>query len=133
VTRIRPIKCWLLMTRLTASLPINPLNHTVEESGDSTPPTPPCSIRHTPQPIHEITKLSETTEMKTVRKAVRKTRLRVYHVTNYDGPPLWSSGQSSWLQILRSRVRFPALPAFLRSSGAGTGSTQPREDNRGAA
>jgi hypothetical protein len=24
-------------------------------------------------------------------------------------PPLWSSGQSSWLQIRRSRVRFPAL------------------------
>jgi hypothetical protein len=26
------------------------------------------------------------------------------------GPPVWSSGQSSWLQIQRSRVRFPALP-----------------------
>jgi hypothetical protein len=30
------------------------------------------------------------------------------------------------------RVRFPALPNFLRSSGSGTGSTQPREYNRGA-
>jgi hypothetical protein len=47
-------------------------------------------------------------------------------------PPLWSSGQSSWLQIQRSRVRFPALPDFLRSSGSGTGFTQPREDNWGA-
>jgi hypothetical protein len=47
-------------------------------------------------------------------------------------PPLWSSGQSSWLQIQRSRVWFPALPDFLRSSGSGTGSTQPREDNWGA-
>jgi hypothetical protein len=28
---------------------------------------------------------------------------------------LWSSGQSSWLQIQRSRVRFPALTDFLRS------------------
>jgi hypothetical protein len=28
-----------------------------------------------------------------------------------------------------ARVRFPALPNFLRSSGSGTGSTQPREDN----
>jgi hypothetical protein len=37
--------------------------------------------------------------------------------------PLWSTGQSSWLQIQRSRVRFPALPDFLRSSGSGTGST----------
>jgi predicted ferric reductase len=47
-------------------------------------------------------------------------------------PPLWSSGQSSWLQIQRSQVRFPALPDFLRSSGYGTGSTQPCEDNWGA-
>jgi hypothetical protein len=29
----------------------------------------------------------------------------------------------------RSRVRFPALPDFLRSSGSGRGSTQPHEDN----
>jgi hypothetical protein len=34
---------------------------------------------------------------------------------------LWSSGQSSWLQIQRSRVRFSALPEFLRNSGFGTG------------
>jgi hypothetical protein len=49
--------------------------------------------------------------------------------------PLWSSGQScqsSWLQIQRSRVIFPALPDFLRSSGSGMGSTQPHEDNWGA-
>jgi hypothetical protein len=44
-------------------------------------------------------------------------------------PPLWSSGQSTWLQIQRSPVRFLALPDFLRSSGSGTGSTQPREYN----
>jgi hypothetical protein len=30
------------------------------------------------------------------------------------------------------RVLFPALPDFLRSSGSGKGSTQPREYNRGA-
>jgi hypothetical protein len=30
------------------------------------------------------------------------------------------------------RVRFPALPAFLRSSGSGAGSTQPRDYNWGA-
>jgi hypothetical protein len=46
-------------------------------------------------------------------------------------PPLWSSGQSSWLQTQRSRIRFPALPDFLSSSGSGTGSTQPREDKWG--
>jgi hypothetical protein len=55
--------------------------------------------------------------------------------TNYSqnvttgSPPLWSRGQSFWLQITRSWVRFHALPNFLRSSGSGTGSTQPREDN----
>jgi hypothetical protein len=43
-------------------------------------------------------------------------------------PSLWSSGQSSWLQIQRSWVRFPALPDFLRSSE----SIQPSEDNWGA-
>jgi hypothetical protein len=47
-------------------------------------------------------------------------------------PPLWPSGQNSWLQIQRSWVRFPELPDFLRSSGSGTGSTQPREYNWGA-
>jgi hypothetical protein len=45
--------------------------------------------------------------------------------------PLWSSGQSSWLQIERSGS-IPALPDFLRSSGSGMGSTQPREYNCGA-
>jgi hypothetical protein len=47
-------------------------------------------------------------------------------------PPLWSSGQTPWLLIHRSWVRFPALPIFLCSSGSGTGSTQPREDKWGA-
>jgi hypothetical protein len=37
-------------------------------------------------------------------------------------PPLWSSGPEV-------RVRFPTLPHFLRSSGSGMGSTQPREYN----
>jgi hypothetical protein len=32
----------------------------------------------------------------------------------------------------RGQIRFPALPDFLRSSGSGTGSTQPREYNWGA-
>jgi len=53
-----------------------------------------------------------------------------FSVMNYNlRPPLWSNGQSFWLQIQRSRVRFPALPDFLSSSGSGTGSTQPREIN----
>jgi hypothetical protein len=41
------------------------------------------------------------------------------------GSPLWSSSQSSWLLTQRSRLRFPALPDFLSSSGSGTGFTQP--------
>jgi hypothetical protein len=38
-----------------------------------------------------------------------------------------------WSEFLATdrelQVRFPALPDFLRSSGSGTGSTQPREYN----
>jgi hypothetical protein len=40
------------------------------------------------------------------------------------GPPLWSSGQNSLLQIQRPRVLLPALPDFLRSGG------QPTEDEK---
>ena len=56
-------------------------------------------------------------------------RTELNFVIHTAGPPLWSSGQSFWLQIERSRVRFPALPDFLSSSVSGTGSTQPREVN----
>ena len=55
-----------------------------------------------------------------------------YLTTLRTWPPLCSNGQSFWLQIQGSRVRFPALPDFLCSSGSGTGSTQPREVNWGA-
>jgi hypothetical protein len=34
----------------------------------------------------------------------------LYFYGHMSGPPLRSSGQSSWLQIQGSRVRFPALP-----------------------
>jgi hypothetical protein len=54
------------------------------------------------------------------------------NVRYWPWPLRWSSGQSSWLQIQRSKVRFPALPNFLKSSGSGTGSTQPCEYNWGA-
>jgi len=55
--------------------------------------------------------------------------LHLLCIAQKRGPPLWSSGQSFWLQIQRSRLRFPALPDFLSSSGSGTGSTEPREIN----
>jgi hypothetical protein len=45
-----------------------------------------------------------------------------------EGPPLWFSCQSSWLQIRR-----PGLDSRhyqeKKSIGSGTGSTQPREYN----
>jgi len=42
----------------------------------------------------------------------QRSILAFYSPTTYIGPPLWSSGQSFWLQIQRYRVRFPALPDF---------------------
>jgi hypothetical protein len=48
-------------------------------------------------------------------------------------PPLWSSGESSWLQNKGSWVLFVAVWDFLRSSSwSETAFTQPREDNWGA-
>jgi hypothetical protein len=53
---------------------------------------------------------------------------------------LWRPNTASvvqWLEFLATdpeiQVRFPALPHFLRSSGSGTGSAQPREYSWGAA
>jgi hypothetical protein len=57
--------------------------------------------------------------------------LYFFKIGKVDWPPLWYSGQSSWLQIQKYRVRFPALPDFLKSSGSGQGSTEPREDDWG--
>jgi hypothetical protein len=42
-------------------------------------------------------------------------------------PPLWSNGQRSWLQI--RRPGFDSRHYQKKSSGSGTGSTQPREYN----
>jgi hypothetical protein len=63
----------------------------------------------------------------------RKWEIRTFHVWMLGiRPPLCSSDQSSWLLTQRPWVRLPALPNFLRSSGSGTGSTQPRDDKWGA-
>jgi hypothetical protein len=47
-------------------------------------------------------------------------------------PPLWSSSKSSWLQI-EVPGSIPGATGFSESSGSGTVSTQPREDNWGVA
>jgi hypothetical protein len=52
-----------------------------------------------------------------------------YGKRNENRPPLWSSGQSSWLQIQRSRFDSLRCQIFLRGGGSGTGSTQLREYN----
>jgi hypothetical protein len=48
----------------------------------------------------------------------------------------WTASVVQWSEFLATdpeiRVRFQMLPDFLRSSVSGTGSTQPREYNRGA-
>jgi hypothetical protein len=43
-------------------------------------------------------------------------------------PPLWSSGQSSWLLIRRPGFDFRHYQQ-KKNSGSGTGSTRPREYN----
>jgi hypothetical protein len=48
----------------------------------------------------------------------------------YIWPPLWSSGQSFWLQ--NRRPGFASRHYQKKISGSGTGSTQPREYNWGA-
>ena len=78
------------------------------------------------RPISILTSFSKVLE-----KVLYKQLMEYLNNNNilFTRPPLWSSDQSFWLQIQRSRVRSPALPDFLSSSGSGTGSTQPREVN----
>jgi hypothetical protein len=44
-----------------------------------------------------------------------------FHAAEWYGPPLWFRGENSWLQTMRSRVRFPALQDFLRIIVSGRG------------
>jgi hypothetical protein len=55
---------------------------------------------------------------------------KLSHVKSEDGPPLWSSGQSFWLQI--QRPGFDSRHYQKKNSWSGTGSTQPHEYNWGA-
>jgi hypothetical protein len=51
---------------------------------------------------------------------------RPCHITTTASVVYWSEFLATDPEV---RVRFPALPDFLRSSGSGTGSTQPHEFN----
>jgi hypothetical protein len=57
-----------------------------------------------------------------VRYDVRYSDHGVFFYVEESRPPLWSSGESSWLENGDVRFRFSALIDFLRSSGSGTGS-----------
>jgi hypothetical protein len=61
---------------------------------------------------------------------VRIMSWRIYYLFTVRWPPLWSSGQSSWLQI--RRPGFDSRHYQKKSSESGTGSTQPLEYNWGA-
>jgi hypothetical protein len=50
----------------------------------------------------------------------------MYNIQNYD---ICNNNVPDSPCGLVVRVRFPALPDFQRSSGSGTGSTQPRDYN----
>jgi hypothetical protein len=64
-----------------------------------------------------------------VRSRTQATEFSFFMDSKFSWRSKWSSSQSSWLQIRRSRVRFPDIK---KSSGSGTGSTQPREYTGGA-
>jgi hypothetical protein len=46
---------------------------------------------------------------------------RLDEIFSISGPLMWSIGQSFWLQIQRTRVRFPALPNFMSRGGVWNG------------
>jgi hypothetical protein len=81
------------------------------------PPRFRC-LRCCPIPFMHPESACVTTGSTAIPKAMlRRERLQVETKIfpkrrGLSGSPLRSSGQSSWLQIHRSRVRFPTLPVF---------------------
>jgi hypothetical protein len=63
-----------------------------------------------------------------IRYGIIAEHIEFTDLCNAIRPPLWSSGQSSWLQIRRPRFDSRYYQK-KKSSGSGTGSTQPREYN----
>jgi hypothetical protein len=91
--------------------------NTIQSSGDSN------GFSYILNEISTLSGVNSSLDQMSVRT------MRELITVNHFDLKLWSSGQRSWLQTLRSRVRLPALTDFPSSSGSGTGSTQPREDN----
>jgi hypothetical protein len=110
--------------------------------------TIPSRLSHTPTlsficPTHNSPDMWEAKYASAIRLCLFSELIfayRDYNLFYIDGlfcemmywmrPPLRSNGQSSWLQMQGSRVRFPGTTK--KRNGSGTGSTQPREYNWGA-
>jgi hypothetical protein len=60
-------------------------------------------------------------KLQTIQMIQFSLRPKLYILFICIGPPLWSNGQSFWLQIQRPLVRFPALLDVPKTSGSGTG------------
>jgi hypothetical protein len=65
-------------------------------------------------------------ELNTEIVTIWSTTLQIFKIINIL---LWSSGLEFLVTDPEVRVRFPTLPHFQRSSGSGTGFTQPCEYN----
>ena len=70
------------------------------------------SIRKWQKHLEETTKGAITKEFFSSVESRLAVNLQLSSNITTIRPPLWSSGQSFWIQIQRSRVRFPALPVF---------------------
>jgi hypothetical protein len=75
----------------------------------------------------------ETPDISSYKTHTRFTLLVSLNRIRYFLTVLATTSVVQWSEFLatdpEARVRFPALLDFLRSSGSGTGSTQPRDYN----